>query len=564
MKAILVKAPRTTPAMHVPRMVVLLIAGAIGFATAIASPRMGLAAGGLSMTSFKPTSGPVGTVVTITGTGFTSGDIVTFNGTSTSASTANAAGTKLKASVPPFATTGLITVTNPFTGQTVGLPGTVFRVRAGLFASPNHEWAGGTLMLSGSALSPNQSVPIHLGKVVVGEARTNANGDFNSSVAIPANTPSGKTSLYVIDTLGRFTAIVYINGDWPSFRHDPAHTGLDTYEPALSPSTVSGLTHGWNYTTGAAVGSSPAVFDGVVYIGSLDGNMYALNASTGAVEWTFNAGTSIGSSPAVANGMVYFASEDGSGGQAGSIYALNATTGALVWFSKTGAFDSSPEVANGVVYVASGHAESSLYALNAATGSVDWTYATGEVTGSPAVAGGVVYVASFTGVVYALKAATGTLNWSYTIGVGIESSPAVVNGVVYVGAFDGSIYALNAVAGTTKWAQTIGTTVESSPAVANGLVYVGSDNGKVYALNASTGAVDWTYATGDAVTSSPAVANGVVYVGSDDQDLYALNATTGTKLWSATTGGAVTPSPAVADGSVYVGSEDDNVYAYGL
>ena len=58
--------------------------------------------------------------------------------------------------------------------------------------------------------------------------------------------------------------------------------------------------------------SSPAVANGVVYVGSLDNNVYALNASTGAKLWSYTTGGPIYySSPAVANGMVYVGSLDG-------------------------------------------------------------------------------------------------------------------------------------------------------------------------------------------------------------------------------------------------------------
>ena len=61
----------------------------------------------------------------------------------------------------------------------------------------------------------------------------------------------------------------------------------------------------------ARVYSSPAVANGVVYVGSDDGNVYALNASTGAKLWSYTTGSYVDSSPAVANGVVYVGSSDG-------------------------------------------------------------------------------------------------------------------------------------------------------------------------------------------------------------------------------------------------------------
>ena len=85
----------------------------------------------------------------------------------------------------------------------------------------------------------------------------------------------------------------------------------------------------------------------MVYVGSTDGKVYALKASTGVLLWSYTTGGEVDSSPAVANGVVYFGSWDY------NVYALNASTGALLWSYATGyqVVPSSPAVANGVVYI---------------------------------------------------------------------------------------------------------------------------------------------------------------------------------------------------------------------
>ena len=60
--------------------------------------------------------------------------------------------------------------------------------------------------------------------------------------------------------------------------------------------------------------------------------MYALNASTGAKLWSYTTGSNVYSSPAVANGVVYVGSYDG------NVYALKAGTGAKLWSYATGAY----------------------------------------------------------------------------------------------------------------------------------------------------------------------------------------------------------------------------------
>jgi outer membrane protein assembly factor BamB len=225
--------------------------------------------------------------------------------------------------------------------------------------------------------------------------------------------------------------------------------------------------------------SSPAVANGVVYIGSYDGNLYALNATTGAKVWNYPAGSWVYSSPAVANGVVYVGSGDG------NVYALNASTGTKLWNYPMGSsVYSSPAVANGVVYVGNLAPDGNTYALNASTGTELWNSTTGGyILSSPAVANGVVYVEGYGGNVYALNAQTGAKMWNYTTGsVQYASSPTVANGVVYVGSPDNNLYAFNAKNGAKLWNYTTGSWIQSSPAVVNGVVYVGSGDGNVYAI----------------------------------------------------------------------------------
>ena len=181
--------------------------------------------------------------------------------------------------------------------------------------------------------------------------------------------------------------------DWPQFRSDPCHTGFNPYEFVLGPATVGNLVLDWTYNAGPGIAySSPAVANGVVYVGSVepDGSLYAINANTGTLRWRYTTGDDFISSPAVANGVVYVGCDDH------NLYALNASTGTLLWNHTMGYYvESSPTVANGVVYVGSN--EGNLWALNASTGALLWRYGTGLIfLSSPAMANGVVYVGSTT------------------------------------------------------------------------------------------------------------------------------------------------------------------------
>jgi outer membrane protein assembly factor BamB len=101
-----------------------------------------------------------------------------------------------------------------------------------------------------------------------------------------------------------------VNTNWAQFRYSVKHKGANPVENVLSASNVAGIDEDWSFTTGSTVTSSPAVANGVAYVGSGDNNVYALNGSTGVKLWSIATGSLINASPAVANEAVYVASGD--------------------------------------------------------------------------------------------------------------------------------------------------------------------------------------------------------------------------------------------------------------
>jgi outer membrane protein assembly factor BamB len=203
-----------------------------------------------------------------------------------------------------------------------------------------------------------------------------------------------------------------------------------------------------NATTGAEIwripvdfiSTDPAVANGILYIAGSKGTFYALDAYTGNMIWTYPleaSPSSSGSTPAVYGGIVYIGSF-----WDGNVYALNASNGRKIWNYTTGAFvESSPAVAYGIVYI--GSDDGNFYALNATSGAKIWNYTTSGGMSSPAVAGDVVYVGGWNGNLYALNASTGDKLWNYTVQPpgfleyeGLHTSPAVSDGRVYMGSND--------------------------------------------------------------------------------------------------------------------------------
>lgn len=101
-----------------------------------------------------------------------------------------------------------------------------------------------------------------------------------------------------------------VSTNWSEF-HSPNMQRFNPYESVLNVNNVGNLHRKWSYRTGSeAVRSSPAVANGVVYVGSEDDNVYALKATTGAKLWSYRTGGDVLSSPVVVNGVLYVGTDD--------------------------------------------------------------------------------------------------------------------------------------------------------------------------------------------------------------------------------------------------------------
>lgn len=437
---------------------------------------------------------------------------------------------------------------------------------------------------------------------------------------------------FLLVALCIFCAVRLPAQDSAGFRGDHAHTGL---YPSAAPKSISHLL--WEFKTGGRVISSPVAAGGIVYVGSDDHCLHAIDAGNGRERWKYQSGANVNSTPTVVNGRVYFLSLDG------NAYSLDARTGKLIWKFSTGGesrlnvaglyglapsrevvpdpwdfFISSPVLDGSIVYFGSG--DHNVYALDALTGSLLWKYQTGDVVhSSPAIADGILYIGCWDGVLYALNAKTGQPVWKFATGVdathfmqGIPGSPAVAGGLVVFGSRDNFIYALDAASGKEVWRQSnSGSWVIASPAIVDNLVYVTtSDTMKLRVLELKTGSPVFELGYKAYSFSSPAIAAGHAYFGTFDGAVYDADLTArklvgifrvqaslhhkelltddghlNTSVIYGPNGpdgnpnntidativgidrllqlGSILSSPAVANGVVYVGSADGSVYALG-
>ena len=344
--------------------------------------------------------------------------------------------------------------------------------------------------------------------------------------------------------------------NWTMFRGNVTRSG---YTPEV---ITPPLRRKWQTRVGEWVISSPAVVNGVVYVGGYvdrpgrHGRMVALKASDGELMWSTEFAHEIVSSPVVMEGRILYV------GCQNSLVALDCHSGRRIWeFTTPGEIVCGPGAWRGIVFF--GGSDGRLYGIHPQSGQQIWAFRSrGEIFSSPAYWNGTIYVGSADHRLYAVNAATGRVVWEYVTAGEIPGAPAYADERVFVGSADHRIHCVDAPTGQKLWEYQTEDEVHSSPAVCNDTLYIGSRDHYVYALEARSGGFKWRFATGDWVHSSPLVSGGLVYCGSHDGKLYAIESESGVMVWDYETAGEIQSSPAASAGAIYVGSNDGHVYCF--
>jgi serine/threonine protein kinase len=245
--------------------------------------------------------------------------------------------------------------------------------------------------------------------------------------------------LYALDTrMGQLAWTVPTHGpvrSSPSVAHGHAFFGSDDgnlYAIRLATGRVQ-----WQWAGGDPIRSRPLVTGEMIVIGQESGYVVSTDLA-GKIVWRFKAKRAVSSSPVEYDGLVFFGSMDW------QLYALDMAHGWKVWEYRAGKeIISSPAVGDGRVYF--GSVDGCMYAIDASSGRERWQFQTeGQITSSPAYANDAVYFGGIDGKVYSLDAKTGLLRWSFQTGGPVPGSPYVQDGVVYIGSMDHGVYAFKA------------------------------------------------------------------------------------------------------------------------
>jgi eukaryotic-like serine/threonine-protein kinase len=262
----------------------------------------------------------------------------------------------------------------------------------------------------------------------------------------------------------------------------------------------------------------------LVYFGSSDHHLYALNCADGSLKWKLKTGGSIHSTPTLSNGIIYTGSWDG------KLYAVDSQTGVLKWTFQTGTqtamagIQASPVVHEGVVLF--GARDANFYALDVVNGKQLWKYSAGNawIVGSAVVEGDIAYVGtSDTYLLLGLDRKTGAEKFRFKTNGYVFGNPLLKDGSAYIGDFTGKMFSINVKTKDYTHFSTDSRKQFSAAILKRDTLdfSYAAGGGDFMFYETSKKTMDKFYSLGP-ITSSPVVKGNVLYFGSTDGFVYAI------------------------------------------
>jgi outer membrane protein assembly factor BamB len=247
------------------------------------------------------------------------------------------------------------------------------------------------------------------------------------------------------------------------------------------------------------VSLSPLVHNDIVYVADTSGRVSALAIDSGKQIWSVETEIPIGGGIGFGDDLVLLGSKDG------QVFALEPTTGANRWVSPVSSEVLAPPVAlSGVVVVQT--IDGKIFGLSSRDGSQLWMQQRTEPslslrgTSSPIISRGVALSGFASGKIVAFEIDSGRLLWERTVAhpsgsseierlVDVDSTPLVVGSTLFAASFQGNIVAIDMRTVRTLWSRDVSTYTGMDADQQN--IYLTDESGNVLALDQSTGTSLW-------------------------------------------------------------------------
>lgn len=339
--------------------------------------------------------------------------------------------------------------------------------------------------------------------------------------------------------------------DWTMYGKTPERQFVDTSTFTFP------LTLAWEYNASAGFGQSPiAIVGSTLFVGTLQGELHAVNLETGKRIGYLKTYSPIASTPTLYYDYIIITTESGKE----NVVAYDMEDGQERWIRDLGGVVASPLVWNNQLII--GGLNGKIVSFDQ-YGIEQWSYDTGaEIRSSPALAESTVFCATTKGKVFAIDAVSGKLKWQSAAGNAVYAGLTVVDDVVIVASRDSAVYVFNAVDGTLRKKIFTSNKIMATPSAANGVMYVPSLAGTVTAYLLETGDSLWQFKAKSVINTTPFITPSAIFVASLDHHIYALDPSTGAVLWSKEVEARIKTTPLVWRNNLLIAGEDKTVYCF--
>ena len=349
--------------------------------------------------------------------------------------------------------------------------------------------------------------------------------------------------------------------DWPIFRGNPALTGYTNVSLPDNPVLL------WTFRSEANTKSSPIVYNQVVYWSSRRGQIFGVNIH-GKQVFDYAMETAVDAIPMIHNSMLYIGRIDG------KLYAISLEKQDTLWtFETWGQIAASPNRMSfrGKDAIIVGSYDNYLYIIDSKNGREINRFESGYyINGAVAQSNNFVVYGGCDGWIRVIDVVSGVQTDSLDVEIYIPASPAISGNFVYIGDHSGNIYELKLNRGKIVSHKIIMEPKDdnrkhvSVPAVSDQMLYIISDDRHVYAINRKDGSIAWKYLLkGDTGESSPVICNDKLLVCTRDGIVSILDAKTGKLVWEYDIGEQIIGSPAVIDGYFYILTFRGTLFCFG-
>ncbi|MEI6894999.1 MAG: outer membrane protein assembly factor BamB [Colwellia sp.] len=304
-------------------------------------------------------------------------------------------------------------------------------------------------------------------------------------------------------------------------------TGKEIWQADLS--DINNERSFWESRTSALVAGGPTAGLNKIFLGTENGEVFALDAETGELIWQAKIKGEVITAPAIDSGILVVNSASG------ILKAFDANTGDELWQVEndvpalTLRGISRPVIASGGVLIGSDKGELKVFILE--KGQAGWVTEIGEATGStelqrvidvdsaPVVFGDKVYAISARGNLVAIELNSGRILWKRQYS---SYRPiAVYRNDIFITTTRGHIYALNRLNGIERWNnQQLKNRGVTGPVVVGRYIVVGDFEGYLHWIDQDTGEIVSRHnVDSSGIHSTPTVVDDIIYSQSRDGDL---------------------------------------------